>query len=38
MRGLLLDDARRVLGNLSLSELEDPTIRIEGGFELTEQP
>lgn len=38
LHGLLLDDARRVLGKLSLHEWEDPTVRIEGGFELTEQP
>lgn len=36
--GLLLDDASRVLGNLQLSELDDPAVRIDGGFELTEQP
>lgn len=36
--GLLLDDATRVLGNLSLYELDNPAVRIEGGFELTEQP
>lgn len=36
--GLLLDDATRVLGNLELTELDDPAVRIDGGFELTEQP
>jgi hypothetical protein len=36
--GLLLDDASRVLGNLQLTELDDPAVRIDGGFELTEQP
>lgn len=38
LSGLLLDDARRVLGNLTLYELDNPDVRIEGGFELTEKP
>ncbi len=36
--GLLINNASAVLGNLSLYELENPTIRLDGGFVLTEQP
>ncbi len=36
--GLLINDANAVLGNLSLYELDNPTIRLDGGFVLTEQP
>jgi hypothetical protein len=38
LSGLLINDANAVLGNLSLYELENPTIRLDGGFVLTEQP
>jgi len=36
--GLLINDASAVLGNLSLFELDNPAIRLNGGFVLTEQP
>lgn len=36
--GLLINDATAVLGNLSLYELDHPTVRLDGGFVLTEQP
>ncbi len=38
INGLLLNDASRILGNLTLYELENPSVRIDGGFDLTEQP
>ncbi len=38
INALLIDDATKVLGNLNLYELDNPSIRVDGGFELTEQP
>ncbi len=38
IRALFIDDARGVLGNLSLAELDTPSTRLDGGFVLTEQP
>lgn len=38
IRALFIDDARAVLGNLSLAELDTPSTRLDGGFILTEQP
>ncbi len=38
IKALLIDDARAVLGNLSFTELNNPSTRLDGGFLLTEQP
>lgn len=38
INALLIDDATKVFGNLSLFELDNPSIRVDGGFELTEHP
>lgn len=35
---LFIDNATGVLGNLNLFELDNPSIRLDGGFELSEQP
>ncbi|GAB3020100.1 FecR family protein [Bowmanella dokdonensis] len=38
IQALLVDDARAILGNLSLFELDNPSVQVGGGFVLTEQP
>ncbi|MBZ9610505.1 FecR family protein [Rheinheimera maricola] len=38
INALLIDDATKILGNLSLFELDNPSVRVEGGFELSELP
>lgn len=36
--GVFINDATAILGNLSLAELDNPSVRLDGGFVLTEQP
>ncbi|OBP13419.1 hypothetical protein A5320_19135 [Rheinheimera sp. SA_1] len=36
--GVFINDATAILGNLSLAELDQPSVRLDGGFVLTEQP
>jgi hypothetical protein len=38
INAIFINDATAILGNLNLAELENPTVRLDGGFVLTEQP
>ena len=38
INAIFINDATAILGNLNLAELDNPTVRLDGGFVLTEQP